>query len=150
MDEGVERIRRLARAAASRGSDGSHEAEAEEEARRANQSALAQLEAAIPSRLRQLAEAADGSLQVEDTAFRSSSATAMQITWRPGTTASHQVELWLLKESGSVEWRWRMGHRQPPIVRRVPATRFNLARLDEIVAALAEPEQWHDGHAPEV
>ena len=74
----------------------------------------------------------------------------MQIVWRPGSPASHEVELWLLKESGSVEWRWAMGHRQPPIVRRVPASHFDLARLDEIVAALAEPEQWRGGHPPEV
>jgi hypothetical protein len=43
-----------------------------------------------------------------------------------------------------------MGHRQPQIVHRVPAERFDLARLDNLVAALADPEQWRGGHPPEV
>jgi len=35
-------------------------------------------------------------------------------------------------------------------VHRVPASRFDLSRLDDLVAALAEPERWLGGHHPEV
>ena len=43
-----------------------------------------------------------------------------------------------------------MGHREPPIVHRVPASRFDLARLDDLVAALADPDRWRGGNPPEV
>jgi hypothetical protein len=148
MDHGVERIKQLSRQARERAADG--KAEHDLELRNANRTALAGLEVAIPARLHQLAAAADGDLAVEDTTFRSSTSTAMQIEWRPGSRDSHAVELWLLRETGSVEWRWAMGHREPQIVHRVPASRFDLARLDEIVAALAEPEHWLGGHHPDV
>jgi hypothetical protein len=150
MDEGIERLRRLS--LESRQTDGQAPRQAEADAawRHTNRATLESLEAAIPGRLRQLAEAANGDLTYEDSAFRSSAATAMRITWRPGTRDSHDVELWLLRETGSVEWRWTMGHREPKMVQRVPASRFDLTRLDDLVAALADPTRWRDGHAPEV
>ena len=150
MDEGIERIRQLSAKARQADPGDRGQAEADAAWRDANRSALATLEASIPGRLRQLADAADGDLTYEDSAFRSSTATAIRITWRPGTRQSHDVELWLLREPGSVEWRWTMGHREAPIVRRVPASRFDLDRLDEIVASLADPERWRGGHPPEV
>jgi hypothetical protein len=150
MDDGIERIRRLSEQARQADRDGRRQAEADAEWRDANRSTLEQLESAIPARLRQLADAANGDLTYEDSAFRSSAATAIRIVWRSGTRQAHDVELWLLRESGSVEWRWTMGHREPPIVHRVPASHFDLARLDEIVAALADPDRWRGGHPPEV
>jgi hypothetical protein len=150
MDEGIERIRRLSRQARHSVEQGRGKIDADAEWRESNRSTLATLEAAIPERLRQLADAAEGDLTYEDSAFRSSSATAIRIAWRPATRQAHDVELWLLRESGSVEWRWTMGHREPPIVHRVPASRFDLKRLDELVAALADPERWRGGHPPEV
>lgn len=150
MDEGIERIRQLSAKARQADPGDRSQAEADAAWRDANRSALATLEASIPGRLRQLADAADGDLTYEDSAFRSSTATAIRIAWRPGTRQAHDVELWLLREPGSVEWRWTMGHREAPIVRRVPASRFDLDRLDEIVASLADPERWRGGHPPEV
>ena len=150
MDEGIERIRRLSQEARQSAANGRGGAIADDEWRETNRSALAGLEAAIPARLRQLAEAADGDLIIEDSAFRSSAATAIRLGWRPGTRQHHDVELWLLRETGSVEWRWTMGHREPKVVHRVPASRFDLARLDGLVAALADPDQWRGGHPPEV
>jgi hypothetical protein len=150
MDEGIERIRRLSRQARAAQVDGSREVTLEQEARDANREVLRRLEARIPERLAELAAASDGDLVYEGSAFRSSTATALRIQWRPGTRQAHQVELWLLREPGSVEWRWSMGHREPPIVHRVPASRFDLARLDDMVAALADPERWRGGHPPEI
>ena len=150
MDEGIERIRQLSREARATDPDGSREATLERETREANRAALGRLEAQIPARLAALAAVSDGDLVVEDSAFRSQAATALRIQWRPGTRQSHEVELWLLRESGSVEWRWSMGHREAPIVHRVPASRFDLARLDTMVAALADPSCWRGGYPPEV
>ncbi len=150
MDEGIERIRRLSRQARQAGDDGHRQAEIDAEWREANRSTLDRLEASIPARLRQLADAADGDLVYEDSAYRSQAATAIQVKWRPGTRQAHDVELWLLRDTGSVEWRWTMGHREPPIVHRVPASQFDLARLDDLVAALADPERWRGGHPPEI
>lgn len=150
MDEGIERMRRLSVRARQAVGNGRQQDEADAAWRHANRSKLESLESAIPARLRQLAEASDGDLTYEDSAFRSSAATAMRIAWRPGARDGHQVELWLLRETGSVEWRWTMGHREPPMVQRVPASRFDLARLDDLVAALADPSRWRDGHPPEV
>lgn len=150
MDEGVERIRRLSQQARQAGADDRRLAEGERAWREANTSMLASLETAIPARLRQLADAADGDLVYEDAAFRSQAATAIQVKWRPGTRQAHDVELWLLRDTGSVEWRWTMGHREAPIVHRVPAAQFDLARLDDLVAALADPERWRGGHPPEI
>ena len=150
MDDGIERIRRLSEQARHAGEDGRGQAEADTAWRDANRSTLKQLESSIPARLRQLAGAANGDLTYEDSAFRSSAATAIRIVWRSGTRQAHDVELWLLRETGSVEWRWTMGHREAPIIHRVPASRFDLARLDDLVAALADPERWRDGHPPEV
>ena len=150
MDEGIERIRRLSQQARHGAEDDRRQAEADATWRDANRSTLADLESAIPGRLRQLADAANGDLKYEDSAFRSSAATAIQITWRPGTRQAHEVELWLLRDTGSVEWRWTMGHREPTMVHRVPASRFNLARFDDLVAALADPDRWRGGHPPEV
>jgi hypothetical protein len=140
MDEGIERIRQLSRQARQQ-TNGHRDADdaAWLEAGRAH---LAQLERSIPARLRELAQAADGDLRVEDSAFKSQAATALRIVWRSGTPGSHEVELWLLRETASVEWRWTMGHRQPQIVHRT--------RLDRLVASLADPEQWRGGHPPEV
>ena len=148
MDEGTARIRRLSREA--RSAEAGRQSVDDDAWRSANRASLASLERAIPERLRQLAAAADGDLQIEDSAFRSQAATAIQLRWRSGTPDAHEVELWLLRETGSVEWRWGMGHRQPQIVHRVPASRFDLARLDDLVAALAEPARWRGGHPPEV
>jgi hypothetical protein len=150
MDEGIERIRRLSQQARQADGGGHRQAEIDAEWRDANTSRLASLEAAIPARLRQLADAANGDLVYEGAAFRSQAATAIQIKWRPGTRQAHDVELWLRRDTGSVEWRWTMGHREPPIVHRVPASQFDLARLDDLVAALADPERWRGGHPPEV
>jgi hypothetical protein len=149
IDEGIERIRRLSREARQAG-DQAREAEQDRAAHELNRASLAELETAIPTRLRQLAEAADGDLTFEDSAYRSREATALLIQWRVGMPASHAVELWLHRETGSVEWRWIMGYREPPIVHRVPASRFDLGRLDDLVAALAEPRGWHGGHPPEI
>ena len=150
MDTGVERMRQLSRQARTRTADSGKEADRDREARDANRSALAGLEAAIPARLRQLEAAADGDLAIQPSAYRSSTQTAMQIEWRPGTRDRHAVELWLMRDTGTVEWRWAMGHREPRIVHRVPASRFDLSRLDDLVAALAEPDHWRGGHHPEV
>jgi hypothetical protein len=148
MDEGIERIRRLSRQA--RQETKRHQ-EADDAAwLESGRAHLAQLERSIPARLRELAAAADGDLRFEDSVFKSQAATALRIVWRSGTPGSHEVELWLLRDTASVEWRWAMGHRQPRIVHRVPAERFDLARLDRLVAALADPEQWRGGHPPEV
>lgn len=149
MDEGLERIRQLVRQAR-QADDGPRQADLDAAWHEANRATLEGLETAIPARLRQLAEAADGELEFEDAAFRSEAATAIQVKWRPGTRQAHEVELWLRRDTGSVEWRWRMGHREPPIIHRVPAARFDLARLDDLVAALADPERWRGGHPPEV
>lgn len=148
MDEGIERIRQLSRQA--RQAPNGHQDADDAAWLEAGRAHLAQLERSIPVRLRELATAADGDLRVEDSAFKSQAATALRIVWRSGTPASHEVELWLLRETASVEWRWTMGHRQPQIVHRVPAERFNLTRLDHLVASLADPEQWRGGHPPEV
>jgi len=150
MDEGLERIRRLSQQAREADDDGRQQAELDAAWQEANRSQLDQLEAAIPARLRELADAASGDLVFEDSAYRSQAATAIQIKWRPGTRRSHEVELWLRRDTGSVEWRWTMGHREPPIVHRVPAARFDLGRLDDLVAALADPDQWRGGHPPEI
>lgn len=150
MDEGLERIRMLSQKARQADATGLRRADDDTAWLDANRSTLASLETSIPIRLRELAEAADGDLTFEGSAFKSSTATAIRIAWRPGTRQAHDVELWLLREPGSVEWRWTMGHREAPIVNRVPASRFDLARLDEIVAALADPERWRGGHPPEV
>ena len=150
MDEGLERLRRLSEQARQADDDGRRQDEIDAEWRAANASTLASLEASIPARLRQLADAANGDLVYEDAAFRSQAATAIQVKWRPGTRQAHDVELWLRRDTGSVEWRWTMGHREPPIVHRVPASQFDLARLDDLVAALADPERWRGGHPPEV
>jgi hypothetical protein len=129
MDEGVERIKRLSQQAKQAAANAGRMAELEDASRETNRKHLARL---------------------ETTAFRSQTSTAMQIVWRPGTGQGHAVELWLLRDTGSVEWRWTMGHREPHIVQRVPASRFDLARLDDLVAALAEPERWLGGNPPEV
>jgi hypothetical protein len=150
MDEGVERIKRLSQQAKQAAANAGRMAELEDASRETNRKHLARLETTIPERLRQLVDAADGDLAVESAAFRSQTSTAMQIVWRPGTGQGHAVELWLLRDTGSVEWRWTMGHREPHIVQRVPASRFDLARLDDLVAALAEPERWLGGNPPEV
>jgi len=150
MDEGIERMRLLSEQARQTDDQESRQAEADVAWRHANRTTLESLETAIPERLRQLAEATGGDLTYEESAFRSSAATAMRIAWRPGTRNSHDVELWLLRETGSVEWRWTMGHREPQIVHRVPASSFDLARLDSMVAALADPSSWRGGHPPEV
>ena len=150
MDEGIERIRRLSQQARQANENSGRQAEIDAEWRDANTSTLASLEASIPARLRQLAEAADGDLVYEDSAFRSQAATAIQIKWRPGTPQAHDVELWLRRDTGSVEWRWTMGHREAQIIHRVPASQFDLARLDDLVAALADPERWRGGHPPEI
>jgi hypothetical protein len=150
MDAGIERIRRLSEQARQADADGRQQAEADAQWREVNRSALEHLESAIPARLRQLADAVDGDLVYQDSAFRSSAATAIRIAWRPATRQAHEVELWLQRETCSVEWRWTMGHREPPIVQRVPATRFDLARLDDLVAALADPERWRGGLPPEI
>jgi hypothetical protein len=150
IDEGIERIRRLSQMARQVSNDAEREAELEREAHAVNQRCLARLERAIPKRLRQLAAAADGDLTFEDSAYRSHASTAIQIQWRAGFSVSHAVELWLHRETGSVEWRWKMAYREPPIVHRVPASKFDLARLDELVIALAEPRGWQGGHPPEV
>jgi hypothetical protein len=150
MDEGVERIRRLSLASRRADADDRRQAERDAAWHEANRSTLDRLETAIPARLRELAAAASGDLVFEDSAYRSQAATAIQVKWRPGTRQSHEVELWLRRDSGSVEWRWTMGHREPPIVHRVPAARFDLARLDDLVAALADPDRWRGGHPPEV
>ena len=150
MDEGVERIKRLSQQARSLGDDARAASEADRAWREENKASLERLEVSIPARLRQLAGAANGDLTFEDAAFRSRTATAMQIKWRPSGREGHEVELWLLRETGSVEWRWAMGHREAPIVHRVPASAFDLNRFDDLVAALAEPERWRDGHPPEV
>jgi hypothetical protein len=150
MDEGMERIRRLSREARDHAGDAERDAEANRQAAATDQACLAELERTVPERLRQLAEAADGSLSFEDSAFRSRAATAMQIRWRPGAAGAHAVELWLQRDTGSVEWRWEMGYREAPIVHRVPASRFTLARLDDLVTALADPRAWRGGHPPEI
>jgi hypothetical protein len=149
VDEGLERIRRLSEQAR-HGDDGARQAELDAAWYASNRSALESLETAIPARLRELADAADGDLVFEDSAFRSQAATAIQVKWRPGTRQAHDVELWLRRDTGSIEWRWTMGHREPPIIHRVPASRFDLARLDDLVAALADPDRWRGGHPPEV
>lgn len=150
MDEGLERIRHLSEQARQAVEQGRGRADADATWRDANQSILKGLEVSIPGRLRELSKASNGDLIYEGAAFRSSTATALRITWRPGERDSHDVELWLLKDAGSVEWRWTMGHREPKIVHRVPATRFDLGRLDALVAALADPERWRGGNPPEV
>ena len=150
MDEGIERIRRLSQQARQAAEHSPRQADVDADWHDANRSSMARLEASIPARLRQLADAADGDLVIEDSAFRSQAATAIRIAWRPGAPQTHDVELWLLRDRGSVEWRWTMGHREPPIVHRVPASRFDLARLDDLVAALADPDRWRGGHPPEV
>ena len=148
MDEGIERIRALSRQArqATNGRQRADDAAWLESAR----ACLTQLERSIPERLRELSAVADGDLRFEDSAFKSQAATALRIVWRSGKPDSHEVELWLLRETGSVEWRWTMGHRRPQIVHRVSAGRFDLRRLDGLVAALADPEQWRGGNPPEV
>ena len=150
MDDGIERMKQLSVQARQVDGNGRRRNEADATWLTENQTTLESLEATIPNRLRQLAEAADGDLTYEASAFRSSAARAMRIFWRPGTRDSHDVELWLLRDTGSVEWRWTMGHREPKMVHRVPATHFDLTRLDDLVAALAEPDRWRDGHAPEI
>ena len=150
MDQGIDRLRRLSEQARQAGGNGQQQAEADAAWRSQNRSTLESLETTIPGRLRQLAEATGGDLVYEESVFRSSTATALRIAWRPGTRDGHDVELWLLRETGSVEWRWSMGHREPKMVQRVPASRFDLTRLDDLVAALADPACWRDGHPPEV
>ena len=150
MDEGIERLRRLSAQARQADASGQRQSANDTAWRTENRSTLEALETAIPARLRQLAAAADGDLVCEDAVFRSSASTAMRIAWRPGMRDSHDVELWLLRDTGSVEWRWTMGHREPRMVQRVPASRFDLTRLDDLVAALADPARWRDGHPPEV
>jgi hypothetical protein len=147
MDAGLERIRQLSRQARE---NGSHAAELEKQACEMNRTHLTQLEAAIPARLGALAAASDGDLTYEASAFRSQASTAMRINWRNGQSDGHAVELWLQRDNGSVEWRWEMGYREPAIIHRVPATRFDLNRLDDLVAALADPTRWLGGHPPEV
>jgi hypothetical protein len=150
MDDGVERIRRLSEQARDANGNGHRQADADAAWRNENLEVLAGLETSIPDRLHQLADASSGNLVYEDAVFRSAAATAMRIGWRPGDRMEHEVELWLLRETGSVEWRWNMGHREPKIIHRVPASRFDLDRFDHLVAALADPEQWRGGHPPEV
>jgi hypothetical protein len=150
MDDGVERIRKLSRQASDTSNDVDRDSERDRVWHEANVSELDRLAVSIPARLHQLAAAADGYLAIEDAAFRSRTSTAIQVKWRPGKHGGHEVELWLLRETGSVEWRWMMGHRASPIVHRVPASKFDLQRLDNLVASLAEPEHWRDGHPPEV
>ncbi|MFN8634305.1 MAG: hypothetical protein U0893_10655 [Chloroflexota bacterium] len=148
MDRGVERIRRLSERR--RSTDPTHEAELEEQELAADRARLAQLEAKIPERLAQLAAASDGDLAVEQSLFRSPGTAAFQACWRSGASDSHAVEIWLHQATGSVEWRWAMGYRQPPIVHRVPASRFSLERLDDLVAGLADPRCWRGGLPPDV
>ena len=150
MDKGIERIRELCRQARQVTRDGPRELELEQEARAADRARLVQLERTSPERLRQLSAAADGLLTVEGSAFRSSTSTAISLEWLAGSRGSRAVELWLLRETGSVEWRWRMGYREAPIVHRVPASRFALARLDDLVVALADPRAWQGGNPPEI
>lgn len=148
MDRGVERIRRLTEQ--QRAADGTREAELEHQELAADRARLSQLEAEIPERLAQLAAASDGNLVVEDSLFRSPGTAAYQVRWRSGASDAHAVEIWLHQVAGSVEWRWAMGYRQPPIVHRVPASRFSLERLDDLVASLADPRCWRGGHPPDV
>jgi hypothetical protein len=150
MDEGVERIKRLSRQAQATNDENRRESDADREWRETNIASLERLATAIPARLRELAEAANGDLSIEDSAYRSRTSTAIQVKWRAGKRDGHEAEIWLLRETGSVEWRWNMGHRVPPIIHRVPASKFDLGRLDDLVAALAEPDHWRDGHHPEV
>jgi hypothetical protein len=43
-----------------------------------------------------------------------------------------------------------MGYRQPPIIQRVSASRFDLDRLDDLIAGLADPRRWRAGFPPDV
>jgi hypothetical protein len=148
MDAGIETIRRLSERR--RTADPQEEAVLAEQALTDDRERVARLETAIPARLAELAAASDGDLVFEDSLYRSTGSAAFQVRWKPGTLEGHSVEIWLHRESGTVEWRWAMGNRQPPIVQRVSAARFDLGRLDDLVAGLGDPRRWRAGFPPDV
>jgi hypothetical protein len=148
MDAGIERIRHLSEQR--RQADPRREAELARQALADDRAQVKRLEGALPTRLAQLVEASEGDLGFEASLYRSTGVAAYQVRALNGPLGGHSVEIWLLHESGSVEWRWSMGPRQAPIVQRVPGSGFDLDRLDNLVAGLADPRCWRAGFPPDV
>ncbi len=138
MDDGLERIRRLSQQARAQERTEALQAEGEEHGHERDREWAAQLEADIPRRLQELADASNGDFTFEGPSYHTSGSTVYELWWRGDAPDGSGVQLWIYPRDGYIEWQWWMGKGQPRVGNAVPTSEFDLKRLDALVAAMAE------------
>jgi hypothetical protein len=138
MDDGLERIHRLSQQARAQERTEALQAEGEEHGHEADRDRAAQLEADIPKRLQELADASEGDFTFQGPSYHTAGSTVYELRWQGDTPDGSGVLLWIHTRDGYIEWQWWMGRGQPRVGNAVPTSEFDLPRLDALVAAMAE------------